>query len=50
MARVEDMSFPNLSFKCDHVYMLGGMTRYMLPHLPVVPHLHVNSHLICDAF
>ena len=22
--------------------MIGGLTRQMLPHLPVVPHLHVN--------
>ena len=22
--------------------MIGGMTRHMLPHLPRVPHLHVN--------
>ena len=22
--------------------MLGGVTRHMLPHLPGVPHLHVN--------
>ena len=22
--------------------MLGGATRHMLPHLPGVPHLHVN--------
>ena len=27
-------------FKCDHVYMLGGVTGHMLPHLPGVPHLH----------
>ena len=25
--------------------MLGGMTRHMLPHLPGVPHLHVNRPL-----
>ena len=22
--------------------MLGGVTHHMLPHLPEVPHLHVN--------
>ena len=22
--------------------MIGGVTRHMLPHLPGVPHLHVN--------
>ena len=26
----------------DHVYMLGGVTCHMLPHLSGVPHLHVN--------
>ena len=25
--------------------MLGGVTRHMLPHLPGVPHLHVNRPL-----
>ena len=25
--------------------MIGGVTRQMLPHLPVVPHLHVNRPL-----
>ena len=25
--------------------MIGGVTRYMLPHLPGVPHLHVNGPL-----
>ena len=31
-----------LKLKFDHVYMIGGVTRRMLPHLPGVPHLHVN--------
>ena len=31
-----------LSFQFDHVYMMGGVTRHMLPHLPGVPHLHVK--------
>ena len=26
--------------------MIGGVTRHMLPHLPGVPHLHVNRPLI----
>ena len=26
--------------------MLGGVTRHMLPHLPEVPHLHVNRPLV----
>ena len=26
--------------------MLGGVTRHMLPHLPGVPHLHVNRPLM----
>ena len=26
--------------------MIGGMTRYMLPHLPGVPSLHVNRPLV----
>ena len=26
----------------DHVYMIGEVTRQMLPHLSGVPHLHVN--------
>ena len=30
------------SFYFDHVYMIGGVTRRMLPHLYGVPHLHVN--------
>ena len=25
--------------------MIGGVTRHILPHLPEVPHLHVNSSL-----
>ena len=25
--------------------MLGGVTRHMLPHLPGIPHLHVNRPL-----
>ena len=25
--------------------MFGGVTRHMLPHLPGVPHLHVNRPL-----
>jgi len=25
--------------------MLGGVTRHMVPHLPGVPHLHVNGPL-----
>ena len=25
--------------------MIGGVTRHMLPHLPGVPHLHVNRPL-----
>ena len=25
--------------------MIGGVTHHMLPHLPGVPHLHVN----CDS-
>ena len=24
------------------LYMLGGVTHHLLPHLPGVPHLHVN--------
>ena len=35
----------NLSFKFDHVYMIGGVPRHMLPHLSGVPHLHVNRPL-----
>ena len=31
----------NLSF-----YMIGGVTRQMLPHLSGVPHLHVNRPLV----
>ena len=34
---------PNLSFKFDHVYMIGEVTLHMLPHLSGVPHLHGNS-------
>ena len=26
--------------------MISGVTRHMLPHLPGVPHLHVNGPLI----
>ena len=26
--------------------MLGGVSRHMLPHLPGIPHLHVNRPLI----
>ena len=26
----------------DHVYMIGGVTRHMLPHLPGVHYLHEN--------
>ena len=26
--------------------MLGGVTRHVLPHLPGVPHLHVNRPLV----
>ena len=26
--------------------MIGGVTRHILPHLPGVPHLHVNRPLI----
>ena len=29
--------------------MLGGVTRHMLPHLPGVPHLHVNRPLVTRA-
>ena len=25
--------------------MIGGVTRHMLPHLPGVPHIHVNRPL-----
>ena len=25
--------------------MIGGVTRHILPHLPGVPHLHVNRPL-----
>ena len=32
-------------FNFVHVYMIGGVTRHMLPHLSGVPHLHVNSPL-----
>ena len=32
----------NFSFQFDHVYMTGVVTRHILPHLPGVPHLHVN--------
>ena len=35
----------NLLFKFDHVYMIGGVIRHILPHLPGVPHLHVNRPL-----
>ena len=36
-------AFPNnLSFSFDHVYMIGGVTRHMLPHLSGVSHLPVN--------
>ena len=31
-----------ISILFDHVYMIGGVTWHMLPHLPGVPHLHVN--------
>ena len=31
----------NLSFCFDHVYMMGGETHHMLPHLSGAPHLHV---------
>ena len=41
-ARRKNICPYNSSFYCDHVYMLGGVTRHMLPHLPGVPHLHVN--------
>ena len=34
-----------LSYEFDHIYMIGGVTRHMLPHLPGVPHLHVNRPL-----
>ena len=26
--------------------MLGGVTRHVLPHLPGIPHLHVNRPLV----
>ena len=26
--------------------MIGGVNRHMLPHLPGVPHLHVNRPLV----
>ena len=29
--------------------MLGGVTCHMLPHLPGVPHLHVNRPLVLDS-
>ena len=34
-------------------YMIGGLTRQMLPHLPEVPHLHVNrpwEQKYCQSF
>ena len=34
-----------LSFSLDHVYMIGGLTRRVLPHLSGVPHLHINRTL-----
>ena len=33
------------SFWYDHVYMIGGVTRQMLPHLYGVFHVHVNRPL-----
>ena len=30
--------------------MIGGVTRPMLPHLPGVPHLHVNRLLFINGF
>ena len=32
-----------------HVYMIGGVTRHMLPHLSGVPHLHVNRPTVCSS-
>ena len=31
-----------LKLKFGHVYMIGGVTRRLLPHPPGVPHLRVN--------
>ena len=31
-----------VSFEFDHVYMIGGVTRRMLPHPSGVPFIHVN--------
>ena len=28
--------------------MIGGVTRYMLPHLSGVPHFHVNGPLVMN--
>ena len=38
------LKLPNLSF-----YMIGGVTRHMLPHLSGVPHLHVNRPLLLSS-
>ena len=34
--------FGQSDVRFDHVYMIVGVTRHMLPHLSGVPHLHVN--------
>ena len=38
---VTRLSTVNVSFQFDHVYMIGEMTRHLLPHLSVVPHLQL---------
>ena len=32
-----------------HIYMIGWVTRYRLPHLSGAPHLHVNRPLDLQA-
>ena len=40
--QVGEVTRYNLSFYFVHVYMIGRVTRRELPHLPLVPRLHVN--------
>ena len=40
-AILEEIFLPNKS-KFDHVYMIGGVTRRILPHLYGVVHFHVK--------
>ena len=49
---VKDSAYSyNLSFKFDHIYIIGGVTHhYTLPHLPGVSHLHVKRPSVSGHF